>query len=99
MKTILDLIAHDKLTLKPAEAAELMSISLPTLYDLIKSETANFPAIRVGVTGRGIIIPTISLLKWLDLQAGGDGDLSFLPNDYRSVQGNTHIGNTGGFYG
>lgn len=93
MKTILDLIAHDKLTLKPAEAAELMSISLPTLYDLIKSETANFPAIRVGVTGRGIIIPTISLLKWLDLQAGGDGDLSYLPYNYRSVAENLHFGN------
>jgi excisionase family DNA binding protein len=98
MQTIFDLISHNKLTLKTDEAAELLGISKPTLYELIHSEKANFPSVRVGTQGRGFIIPTLSLLKWLDTQSGGDGDLSFLAKTYQSVQSNSHIGNTGGKY-
>lgn len=99
MQTIFDFFPDKKFALKPAEAAKLMNISLPSLYDLIRSETANFPAIHVGAAGRSIIIPTFSLIKWLDLQAGGDGELTFLPEDYRLVLSGKDSGNTGGIYG
>lgn len=73
-----------KLALKPAEAAKLMSVSLPTVYEMIHADN-EFPAIRVGSTGRGIIIPTISLAKWLDEKSGGDGNLIFLERFCQSV--------------
>lgn len=97
MQNILDLFPDGKITLKPAEAAKLINVSLPTLYALINSETSNFPAIRIGNTGRSIIIPTLSLLKWLDEQAGGNGELSFLPECYRLVSSGDHSGNFGGY--
>lgn len=95
MQSILDIIPYEKLALKPVEAAKLMNVSLPIVYGLIKSETANFPAIRIGNTGRSIIIPTISLLKWLDVQAGGSGEFSFLLDSYQSATENTYSGKGG----
>ncbi len=89
---ILDIIPYEKLAIKPVEAAKLMNVSLPTVYGLIKSETANFPAIRTGSTGRNIIIPTIYLIKWLDIQAGEDGEFSFLLDSYQSAQNSTNCG-------
>ena len=53
-----------KLALKPAEAAELLNISLPTMYELCKR--ADFPAIRFG---RAIVIPRAGLEKWLTDQS------------------------------
>ena len=80
-----------KLALKPAEAAKLMNVSLPTVYAMINADDG-FPAIRVGSTGRGIIIPTISLAKWLDEKSGGDGNLIFLERIYQSVIANRFNG-------
>ena len=82
-----------KLALKPAEAARLMNVSLPTVYAMINADDG-FPAIRIGSTGRGIIIPTISLAKWLDEKSGGDGNLIFLERIYQSVIDNRLAGNS-----
>lgn len=82
-----------KLALKPAEAAKLMNVSLPTVYAMINADDG-FPAIRIGSTGRGIIIPTVSLIKWLDEKSGGDGNLIFLERIYHSVIGNQFADNS-----
>ena len=50
----------EQLTLKPAEAAKMLNISMPVMYDLCKR--ADFPAIRFG---RAIVIPKAGLEKWL----------------------------------
>lgn len=54
----------ERLTLKPAEAAEVLNISLPTMYKLCRRE--DFPKIRFG---RMIVIPCSSLEKWIETQA------------------------------
>ncbi len=54
----------EKLALKPAEAAELINISLPKMYELCKR--ADFPTIYIG---RTIIIPKKALEEWLQKQA------------------------------
>lgn len=59
-------INAERLTLKPIEAAELLNVSLPIMYELCKRK--DFPTIRIG---RAIIIPRASLEKWLEKQAEG----------------------------
>ena len=55
---------NEKLTLKPAEAAILLNVSLPKMYELCKR--ADFPSIRIG---RAIVIPRKPLDEWLQTQA------------------------------
>ena len=59
---------YSKLALKPAEAAELVGVSLPVMYKLCKR--ADFPAIHLG---RSIVIPRQSLEQWLTKEAGVNG--------------------------
>lgn len=55
----------ERLTLKPAEAAEELNISLPLMYQLCKR--SDFPTIRFG---RAIVIPRAGLERWLEAQEG-----------------------------
>jgi excisionase family DNA binding protein len=54
-----------RLALTPAEAAEAIDVSLPTVYQLIKREVDPLPSFRLG---RKIVIPTSSLVEWLERQ-------------------------------
>ena len=54
----------EKICYKPKQAAEILGISYPTMYELCKSE--GFPAIRVG---RSILIPKVGLEQWLEQQS------------------------------
>lgn len=54
----------DKLTLRPSEAAELMQVSKPTMYELCRRE--DFPVIHIG---RKLLIPKAALMAWLNKQA------------------------------
>ena len=56
-----------RLALTPAEAAEAIDVSLPTVYQLIKRETDPLPSFRIG---RKILVPVISLQRWLEAQTG-----------------------------
>lgn len=60
-----ELNKRQRLTLKPKEAAEELSISLPTLYDLC--HTAGFPSVKVG---KMWIIPRSRLEEWINEHAG-----------------------------
>ncbi len=55
-----------RLALTPAEAAEAIDVSLPTLYQLTKREHDPLPSFRIG---RKILIPVLSLQRWLEAQA------------------------------
>ncbi len=57
-------MSSEKLTLKPAEAAKLLNISLPTMYQLCNRE--DFPSIRIG---RMIVISYAGLKEWLEKQS------------------------------
>lgn len=54
----------DKLAVGTTEAAELLGISRPTLYQLLNR--ADFPSFRVG--GR-VLISVSGLQAWIDRQA------------------------------
>lgn len=54
----------ERLALKSPEAAALIGVSLPVMYQLCKR--ADFPAVRLG---RAIIIPKASLEAWLEREA------------------------------
>jgi len=56
--------AAERLTYKPAQAARLIGVSLPVMYDLCRR--SDFPAVRIG---RAIVIPKTSLKHWLEQQA------------------------------
>ena len=56
----------ERLALKPPEAAALIGVSLPVMYQLCKR--ADFPAVRLG---RAIIIPKAGLEAWLEREAKG----------------------------
>lgn len=65
-----DRATTERLTLNPEEAAQLIGVSMPTMYALCKRK--DFPAVRFG---RSIRIPKASFEQWLDRQAregGGD---------------------------
>lgn len=51
----------EKLTLKVAEVAQLMGISIPKAYDLTKIE--GFPVLQLG---RRLIIPRGAFLRWIE---------------------------------
>ncbi len=55
---------NTSLTLKPTEAAKLLNVSKPVIYELCKRK--DFPAIRVG---RAIIIPRAQLDTWLEKES------------------------------
>ena len=56
----------EKLTYNVEEAATVIGVSRPVMYELTRRE--GFPAIRVSE--RRIIIPVEALKRWLDKQAG-----------------------------
>lgn len=56
-------MATDKLALSITEAAAVLGISRPTVYELIHSE--DFPAFRVG---RRTLISRSGLERWIDAQ-------------------------------
>lgn len=58
-----------RLALTPAEAAEAIDVSLPTVYQLIKREVDPLPSFRIG---RKILVPVISLQRWLEAQTGAE---------------------------
>lgn len=57
----------NKLAVGTTEAAQMLGISRPTLYQLIGR--ADFPSFRVG--GR-VLISVDGLKNWIDQQAGGE---------------------------
>ena len=60
------LINPDKLVLDVKELSEVLGISKPVAYELIKKN--GFPSVRVSE--RRIIIPVEPLCAWLEQQAG-----------------------------
>lgn len=50
----------DKLVLTPAEAAEMLGVSMPTMYALCRQP--DFPCVRLG---RKVLIPRDGLRDWL----------------------------------
>ena len=56
----------DKIALSVAEAAELLGVSPPTVYKLIRR--ADFPAFKVGTR---TLISRSKLEEWVAAQAGG----------------------------
>lgn len=54
----------NKMAVSVAEAADLLGLSRPTVYQL--THRADFPAVRVG--GR-VLVPVNGLRAWLDQQA------------------------------
>ena len=58
-----------KMALNFTEAAELLGVSRPTMYQIAHSE--GFPTVRVG---RRVLIPRAGLERWLEAQAEVKGD-------------------------
>ena len=56
----------DKLTLSVTETAEVLGLSRPSVYQLIRSE--GFPAFKVGSR---TLISRAGLARWIEEQAGG----------------------------
>ena len=56
-----------KLTLSVQEAAELLGVSVPTVYKLIHAES--FPSFKVGSR---TLISYSQLVEWVEQQAGGE---------------------------
>jgi excisionase family DNA binding protein len=61
--------ANEKAAVNVHELAEMLGISIPSAYDLVKRD--GFPAIRV--TERRIIIPVEALNRWLNEASRGGG--------------------------
>ena len=59
----------NKLVLDVAELANVLGISKPVAYELIKRR--GFPAVRVSE--RRIVIPVEGLRNWLEAEASGTG--------------------------
>ena len=59
---------REKLTLSVAEAAQLLGLSTPKVYEL--THRADFPAFRIG---NRTLVSRRLLEKWVDREAGGDG--------------------------
>ena len=55
----------DRLAYTPTEAAEVASVSRPTIYRWMKMES--FPVARIGGCTR---IPAEAFKRWIDKQAG-----------------------------
>ena len=58
--------ATQKLAISVAEAAELMGVSVPLVYQLVKR--ADFPAFKLGTR---TLINRRLLETWIDREAGG----------------------------
>lgn len=56
---------NNRLTYSPTEAAQVLGVSRPTIYTLIKRE--DFPAFKVGAR---TLISVLGLQEWVDNQAG-----------------------------
>lgn len=54
----------DRLTYSPSEAAEVLGVSRPTVYTLIKQD--GFPAFKVGSR---TLVSVDGLKKWVEAQA------------------------------
>lgn len=57
----------EKLTVTVAEAADMLNLSKPVVYDLCKR--SDFPALRIG---RKVLIPTDRLREWVNDHGGGE---------------------------
>ena len=55
---------NDRLAVSVVEAAKMLGVSRPTMYQLIRRE--DFPAARIG--GR-VLIPVKQLEEWLEKQS------------------------------
>lgn len=58
----------DKLTLSVPETAELLGVSVPLVYQLVKR--ADFPSFKIGTR---TLISRRLLEEWLDREASKDG--------------------------
>lgn len=59
----------ERLTLSVTEAAEVLGVSRPTIYQLIHRR--DFPAFKVGAR---TLISRERLAAWVEAQAGGEKD-------------------------
>lgn len=59
----------EPLAVSTAEAARLLGVSRPTIYQLINR--ADFPAFKVGAR---TLISVAGLERWVEAQAGGASD-------------------------
>ena len=59
--------AERRLTLTVNEAAQLMGVSPRSMYRFVNEP--DFPVIRVGQSGRKMVIPRMKFLEWLDTKA------------------------------
>lgn len=57
----------DRFTISPSEAAQVLGVSRPTVYTLIKR--ADFPAFKVGTR---TLVSVEGLKRWVEAQAEGD---------------------------
>ena len=57
---------ESKLTLNISEAAAVLGVSRPTMYELLHQE--GFPSFRVG---KRVLVPVEALRRWVDQQVGG----------------------------
>ena len=64
---------EDKLLLSATEVANLLGLSRPSVYQLMRR--ADFPLVRLG--GR-VFVPTEMLKKWLDRQVQNDEEVNVL---------------------
>ena len=55
-----------KLTLSIAEAAKILGVSTPTMYQLVK--TGDFPTVHIG---KRILVSAKGLSIWVDTHTGG----------------------------
>lgn len=56
---------NNRLTYSPTEAAQVLGVSRPTIYTLLKRE--DFPAFKVGTR---TLISVLGLQEWVENQAG-----------------------------
>lgn len=60
----------DKLAYSPAEAAQALGLSRPTIYQLMRR--TNFPHFKVGTR---TLVPAEGLRAWIQAQEKGGGNL------------------------
>lgn len=61
---------EEAIAYKPADAAKLIGVSLPTMYNFIHREISPCPSFRVGIDGGQIRIPRIGLEIWVLKECG-----------------------------
>ncbi len=55
---------------KPAEAAKLLGVSMPTMYAFLHRQINPCPSFRVGVEGTQLRIPRVGMELWALREAG-----------------------------